>query len=85
MLLEATGWRIPVRRWRAWVARRAGARRRPTRLRSARAARPLLSQEAGRSSTAAGFAADPPLPHAGVRRARARPAVRLVVEAWDAP
>jgi outer membrane lipoprotein LolB len=83
LLLEATGWRIPVTAMWAWArgARAPGA----AVLGSVAQARPATLLQQGWAIEYRGlFPGEPPLPQKVFAR-QGTASVRLVVEAWDAP
>jgi len=83
LLLEATGWRIPVTAMSAWArgARASGA----AELGSGAQARPASLLQQGWTIEYRGwFPGEPPLPQKVFAR-QGEASVRLVVEAWDAP
>jgi outer membrane lipoprotein LolB len=84
LLLEATGWRIPVAAMAAW-ARGARGQGSSAEYSSDALGRPATLVQDGWSVEYRGwFPGEPPLPQkVFVRQGEAR--VRLVVEAWDAP
>jgi outer membrane lipoprotein LolB len=84
LLLEATGWRIPVAAMAAWArgARGQGSR---AEFSSDPQGRPATLLQDGWSVEYRGwFPGDPPLPQKVFAR-QGEAGVRLVVEAWDAP
>ena len=84
LLLEATGWRIPVTAMAAWArgARAPGARR--ARQSTRRAGRRDSAQQGWTIEYRGWFAGEPPLPQKVFAR-QGEASVRLVVDAWDAP
>ena len=82
LLLEATGWRIPVAAMSAW-ARGARAPGSTAELGVDAQARPALLQQDGWTiEYRAWFEGAPPLPHKVVAR-QGEASVRLVVDAWE--